>query len=381
MHFEWSETQTQLYQEILAFAGGELNHGVVERDLEHRFDRAAWDACGNFGLLALSVPAEYGGLGLDALSTAHMMEAFGRGCEDGGLVFAASAHLFACTMPIVDFAERELAARFVPELASGRSIGANAITEAEAGSDVFALKSSARRDGDHYVLDGVKTYVSNGPTADLILFYASTNPDHGHLGISAFVVESDRPGLSLGEAFVKQSLTTAPICPIYFDGVRIPLAQRLGQEGQGSEIFTHSMRWERTCLFAGYLGAMDRQLEQTVAYAKERRQFRKPISRNQAVAHRIADMKLRLDSARLLLYRACWTLANGGKADLEISLAKLSISEAAIQSSLDAIQIHGGAGIMSEIGIERGLRDALPSTIFSGTSEIQRQIVARELGL
>ena len=176
-------------------------------------------------------------------------------------------------------------------------------------------------------------------------------------------------------------LTSTPACRISFDACRVPIANRIGKEGQGSQIFKQSMQWERSCLFAGYLGQMERQLERTITYAKKRRQFGKPLGKHQAIAHRVADMKVRLEAARLLLYRACWRFDQGQDALLDISLAKLAVSQAAVKGGLDAIHIHGSAGINCEDGIEQMLRDAIPSTIFSGTAEMQRDIIANELGL
>jgi alkylation response protein AidB-like acyl-CoA dehydrogenase len=269
----------------------------------------------------------------------------------------------------------------LPGLCSGKLIGANAITEDDAGSDVFALKTRAERHGDFYVLDGQKSYVSNGPVADVFVVYAVTNPAHGYLGITAFLVEKDTPGLVIGEPFQKIGLTSTPACRISCDGCRVPLARRLGKEGQGSQIFKRSMQWERACLFASYLGQMERQLEQTIAYAQARHQFGQPLAKHQAIAHRIVDMKGRLEAARLLLYQACWRFDRGENALLDISLSKLAVSQAAVQGGLDAIHIHGSVGINSGLGIEQMLRDALPSTIFSGTDEMLRDIIASELGL
>lgn len=382
MEFGWDKSQAELYHRTLAFARERLdNAGASKLEREKKFSMADWRLCGAFGLAGLSVPEEYGGLGLDALTTAYAVEAFGRGCVDMGLVFSMSAHLFACAMPIALNASDELKRAVLPRLASGEWVGANAITEAEAGSDVFALKTTAERDGDDYVLNGTKSYVTNGPVADLVLVYASINLDYGYLGVSAFVVEKGTPGLIVGEPFEKIGLTTSPISAVYLENCRIPKSNLVGIAGNGANIFTSSMQWERACLFAAYLGAMDRQLDETIAYAKERRQGRKPIADYQAISHRIVQMKLRLDAARLLLYRACWTSDQGGDADLEVCLAKLATSEAAIKSSLDAIQIHGGNGIVREIGIERALRDAVPSTLFSGTSEVQHNLAAAKLGL
>jgi alkylation response protein AidB-like acyl-CoA dehydrogenase len=379
--FCWTKEQSDLYETVLEFARGKLNDSVKEREPAHSFGSAEWRMCGEAGLLALCVPERLGGRGLGVLDTAHIMEAFGRGCEDMGLVFSASAHTFACEAPIAQYGGTELVKRLLPRLSSGDWIGANAITEKDAGSDIFALKTRAERDGAHYVLTGAKSYVSNGPIADVFIIYASTNPAHGFMGITAFAVERETPGLSVGEPLKKIGLTTAPASPLYLDRCRVPASNLLGSEGQGARVFHSSMQLERVCLFAAYLGMMERQLDLTIAFAKERRQFGKPISKNQAISHRIVDMKLRLDAARLLIYRACWLVGQQKDAALEVSLAKLAVSEAAIQSGLDAIQIHGSAGIDVEAGIERTLRDAIPGTIFSGTSEIQRNLIARELGL
>jgi alkylation response protein AidB-like acyl-CoA dehydrogenase len=372
--FAWTATQTDLYDRALAFARAQL--GAVGA-----FDREAFRRCGEFGLLGLCVPAEHGGLGLDAVTTARVVEAFGRGSPNAGLIFAACAHLFAATMPVAEHGAPELQRAVLPRLCTGEWVGANAITEAEAGSDVFALRTRATRAGDDYVLTGAKTYVTNGPVADAFVVYATMDPAHGFLGVTAFLIERGAPGLTLGAPFEKTGLTGALIGALYLDECRVPARQRLGAEGQGAAVFRASMLWERACLFALYVGAMERQLEEVIAHARQRRQFGRAIGKHQAIAHRIADMRLRLEAARLLLYQACWTKDRGLDPTVAISMAKLAISEAAVQSGLDAVRIFGGAGVMAETGVARGLDDALPGTIFSGTSEIQRDLIARGLGL
>jgi alkylation response protein AidB-like acyl-CoA dehydrogenase len=347
---------------------------------EGTFSREAWRAASEFGLAGLDVPREYGGLGLDRLTTALVLESFGRACPQLGLAFSFAAHLFACCGPIAMAGSPALRERLLPRLAGGEAIGANAITEAEAGSDVAELRTEAVRSGEEYRLSGTKVLVTNAPVADVTVVYARCRPEGGYLSLSAFVVERGTPGVSVGRPFEKVGLRGSPIASVYLDGSPVPAANRLGAEGQGALVFKAAMQVERACLFAIYLGAMARQLEATVAYAKERRQFGRPIGKNQAISHRIAEMRLRLDAARLLLYRACWLLDCGDEAALEVSLAKLAVSEAAIRSGLDAIQIHGGVGVV-EGDIDVGLRDALPATIASGTSEMQRDIVAARLGL
>jgi alkylation response protein AidB-like acyl-CoA dehydrogenase len=379
MNFAWTREQDELYQRILCFSQDKL--ATQDRESAQIWTRAQWRLCGEIGLLGLCVSTAYGGSGLDAVTTARAVEAFGASYEDMGLVFSAAAHLFACCMPIFEHGSDAMKATWLPGLCSGELIGANAITERDAGSDILALKTRAVRDGDAYVMTGQKSYVSNGPVADLFVVYAATNPAHGYLGLTAFIVEREAPGLVTGEPFNKMGLTSTPACQLSLNECRVSAANIIGREGQGSLIFKRSMQWERACLFASYLGQMERQLEQTVRYAQNRRQFGSAIGKKQAIAHRLADMKLRLEAARLLLYRACWLFDQNHDSLLAISLSKLAVSEAAIQGGLDAIRIHGSVGFDCEEGIERMLRDAVPGTIFSGTSEMQRDIIASELGL
>ena len=377
MESQWKNT-AELYDRALAFA--EKRAGAIPTG-QAGFSRERWRAFAEFGFAGLCVPEEYGGMGLHAFSTARVIEALGRGCRDAGFVFSICAHLFAAVMPIAEHASAPLKGRLLRGMCQGDYIGANAISEAEAGSDVFSLKTRAVREGDNYVISGTKNFVTNGPIADTIIVYASTSPDHGHLGISAFAVETTTPGLMVGEPFAKTGLAGSSISSVYFDDCRVSVDNRLGNEGEGAAVFRQSMAWERACLFAAFVGSMDRQLDRAVTYAKQRKQFGKPIGRNQAVSHRIADMKVRLEAARLLLYHACSLKDRGEEASMAISIAKLAISEAAVQSGLDSIRIHGGSGVIAETGVGQDLADAIPSTIFSGTSDIQRELIARGLGL
>jgi len=380
MDFSWTQEQDELYSSILT----QTRRTLMKKDAytdDEWWKREAWLRCADLDLLGLCVPKQYGGSGYNASITARVIEAFGLGCDDMGLVFSVAAHLFACAMPIAEHGQDALKHMLLPGLCNGKLIGANAITEEEAGSDIFALKTRAVRENNTYLLDGHKSYVSNGPVADLFVVYAVTDPLHGYLGISCFVIEKDTPGLYVREPISKMGLTSTPASQLTFEGCRVPSENRLGSEGNGALIFKRSMQWERSCLFAAYVGQMERQLEQTIAHAQNRSQFGRPLAANQVIAHRIADMKLRLEAARLLLYQACWLFDQGKDATLAISLSKLAISEAAVYSGLDAVHMHGSLGISPTYGIERMLRDALPSTIFSGSSEMQREIIATELGL
>lgn len=344
-------------------------------------DRDRWIAAADIGLTGLCLPVTAGGGGLGALDTALCLEAFGRSCPDTGLVFAVSAHLLASAVPIRDFADDGVRDELLKGLASGRLIGANAMTEDQAGSDVSRLDVTADRAGPDFILNGEKSFVTNAPQADVFVTYAVTDPKAGFLGLSAFAVPRGLAGVSVGEPLEKMGLNGCQAARVRFDRCRVPESHLLGTEGLGHAVFQHSMAWERACLFGAYIGLMDRQLEQCVAHAAHRRQFGRLIGEFQAVSHRIATMKQRLESARLLLYRGCWLLDRGHDHVSAIALSKVATSEAAVANALDAMQIFAGAGYLSATGIERQLKDSLPSTIFSGTTEIQRELIARELGL
>lgn len=381
MDFDPSPHETDLIARIQDFARRELSKPNIERDHAATFAVAEWKACGEQGLLGLPVPREYGGLGQGCLTTARIMEALGEFTSDKGLLFSAAAHMFACIVPIWRYAAEDGRKRWLPKLCAGEWIGANAATEADAGSDIFAMRTLATRRGDQYVLCGEKSFVSNGPVADVFVVYAVTDKSLGALGLSAFIVPRTTPGLKVGRRLSTIGLRTSPISTLALDDCAVPSCHLLGEEGSGKAVFETSMTWERLCLFGIWLGFMGAQLDQAVRWAKERRQFGKPIGKYQAISHRIADMKLRLESARWLLYRACWLLDCGKAGSIDCSLAKLAVSEAALQSGLDMVQIHGSVGVMTEFGIEQGLRDVIPATIYSGTSEMHREVIARSLGL
>jgi alkylation response protein AidB-like acyl-CoA dehydrogenase len=375
MDFSWSQEQQKRYTDTVSFAREHLKAPAAT------FSREVWRACGQFGLLGLPVAREVGGQGLDALTCARVVEAVGRGGQDLGMAFSMFVNVFACNLAIARFGSAEQKQEVLPRLCSGDWVGAMALTEPDADSDVLSLKTKAVREADAYLLSGEKTWVTNGPVADLIVVQAVTDPDGGDMGVSAFLVEKHTPGLRVGAPVDTVGLSTAPICSLQLEDARVPRSRLLGQEGQGGPIFRSTTQWERTCVLALYVGTMEQVLERTLAFARGRTQLKKPIGQNQAVSHRIADMKLRLESARLLLYRACWRIDQGADAEMDVSLAKIAISEAAIQTVLDAIQIHGGVGCLKETGLDQLLRDGLPSTIFSGTSEFHRNLVAARLGL
>ncbi|MBF4459521.1 acyl-CoA dehydrogenase family protein [Pseudoclavibacter sp. VKM Ac-2867] len=343
--------------------------------------RAGWGQLGEMGLLGGCIPEEYGGAGWSAQGTALAYEAAGETSPNLGLVFGGAAHLLACVTPVLHHGSEQLRSELLPGMSAGRVIGANAITEAGAGSDVGALQTTATRVDGGYVLNGVKSFVSNAPIADVFVTYAVTDANAGSLGRTAFVVPRESFGTSVGPVFVKSGLEGCAAAEVQFDDSFVPDSHVLGVPGMGGRIFQQSMLWERTCLFGIYIGLQQKILNHTVGHVRNRRQFGQRLSGFQAVKHQIADMKIRLEGARLLLYRASWGIDHDDDAELFSSLSKLAVSESAVASAGMASQLFGGLGYMRDAEVERALRDASASTVFSGTSNIQRDLVAAGLGL
>jgi hypothetical protein len=381
MDFGWSEDQLRYRASVLSFAERELNVDVRARDAAGTFAADAWKRCADFGLQGLPVPEAYGGSGADPLTIALAMEALGEACRDNGLIFSLNAQMWSAEIPILRFGTEEQRHRYLPGLCDGSLIGVQGMTEPGAGSDAFGLSTTAVDKGGAYVLNGSKTFITNAPVADVFVVFATLDRAKGWAGVCAFLVDAGTPGLTIGAPFEKMGLRTSPMSELAFDDCEIPASAMLGKPGSGLAIFSTSMDWERSFILAPAVGSMQRQLDRCIAYAKERRQFGQPIGRFQAVAHRIVDMKLRLKSARLALYHLAWMRSQGANTALESAEVKLVISEAYVQSSLDAIQIHGGYGYMADTELERELRDAVGGRIYSGTSDIQRNLVASRLGI
>jgi alkylation response protein AidB-like acyl-CoA dehydrogenase len=381
VNFDLTQEQVELRERVIRFARETLNENVIQRDRDAVYSRELLKKCADFGIQGSAVPEQYGGSNLDIFSTMLRMEGLGYGCKDNGLIFAVNGQMWTVQMPILRFGTDEQKATYLPKLCSGEWIGANSVTEPDAGSDAFSLNTSARLEGDHYVLNGNKTFSTMAPAADVFIVYATVDKRKGFMGVTAFIVERTFPGFRVGRTISKMGLRTAPFGEIHLEDCRVPVKNLLSKEGNGSAIFEDTVEWERACILAGFLGGMERQLEQCIKHATTRKQFGKSIGKNQSVANKIVDMKVRLETARLLLYKVAWTKQTKGKAVTDAAMAKLYVSEAWKASSLDAVQIHGGYGYTTEYEVERELRDAIGSTLYSGTSEIQRNIIARFLGL
>ena len=381
MSFFCSDEQLAFKQRVIQFAQRELQTALVERDHEGTFCRDAWDKCAQFGIQGLALPAQYGGAEVDIVTAMLAMEGLGYGCRDNGLTFALNAQMWTVQLPLLHFGTETQKQRYLPGLAQGSLIGAHGITEPDAGSDVFSLRTRAEKRPDGYLLNGTKKFVTLGPIADVALIFATLDANLGRWGITAFLVPTDTPGLQASPARQKMGLRTAPMGELVLENCLVPLENRLGPEGAGVGVSTSSLEWERSCILASQLGAMEHQLESTIRYARERRQFNQPIGKFQSVANRIAEMKLRLETSRLLLYQVAWLKKMGRPAMLDAALCKLHLSECFVQSSLDAVRICGGNGYMSEFEVERDLRDAVGGVLYGGTSDIQRTIIAGLLGL
>jgi alkylation response protein AidB-like acyl-CoA dehydrogenase len=381
MDFSWTEEQLNFKKAVIEFAQKELNTGLIDRDRQGELSRENWNKCAQMGILGLAIPDEYGGSATDILTTMLVMEGLGYGCRDNGLIFAMNAQMWSVQHPILTFGTETQKQKYLPGMCSGEIIGAHAMSEPDSGSDAYSLRTKAERISDGYLLNGTKMFVTNAPVADVSLVFATVNPAKGRGGVTAFLVDKGTSGFRVSRNIEKMGLRTSPMGELILEDCVLPVESRLGAEGAGTAIFNSSMEWERSCILGSHIGAMERQLEDCIRYTRERSQFGQKIGKFQSVANRIADMKVRLETARLLLYKVAWLNQMGKPAIMEAALAKLYLSECFVQSSLDAIRTYGGYGYMTDLEVERDLRDAIGGTLYSGTSDIQRVIIARWLGL
>ena len=383
MDFSWTEEQLQFKNEVISFAETKLNDSHLVNDHKLEFMRKNWQLCADFGMLSLSVPKQYGThtKDIDILSAILAMEGLGYGCRDNGLPFAMNAQMWTVQLPIAQFGTETQKETFLPKLTSGEWIACHALTEPEAGSDVFNMQTTATKVEGGYILNGKKHLITLGPVCDIALVFAITNPTLGKWGLSVFIVEKGTKGFETSLNKAKMGLRTVPIGDLIFTDCFVKEENRLGSEGAGWSITNHSLELDRCSVHASQIGAMERQLEASIAYVKQRKQFGKSVGQFQSVSNRIAHMKLRLETSRLLLYKVAWLKSQGKSAMLESAMLKLQISESFVASSLDTIRNHGGYGYLTENEVERDLRDAVGGVIYAGTSDIQRNIIAKTIGV
>src|SRR5258706_4177501 len=377
MDFTLSDEHQQVADTIRVFGESEIKPFASAWDRDERFPTDTVKKLGRLGFLAVSLPEDVGGGGADTLTNALVVEGVTR--YDAGFGLTVASHGGLASGHINLFAGDHLRRRYLPKLATGEWLGAWCLTEPGSGSDAGALRTRAVRDGDHWVLDGAKMFITQGSVADVYVVLASTAPDKGATGVSAFVVARGTPGLGNGRKIEKLGLRSSDTAEVVLDNVRIPADHLIGEEHQGFKQALRILDGGRITIAAWCCGIARGALEESVAYAKERKTFGKAIAEHQAVQLMLADMATRLDAARCLLFRACWLKDQGRPFGTEASMAKLVASETAMGATTKAVQIHGGYGYMPQFPRERYMRDAKLGEIGEGTSEVQRIVIGRAL--
>ncbi len=376
MDFSLGEEHKMLQTMVRDFANEKLAPVADELDRKQEFARDNFKMMAEMGLLGLGIPQEYGGSGGDELSAAIAIEELSRACASTGGIL--DAHLCLCAAPIYRFSTDEQKQKFLPALAKGEKVGAMAITESEAGSDVGNVQTTASRDGDGYILNGTKIFITNGDVCDTLLVFA-TVPELGERGMTGFIVEKGMPGYSKGKKYDKLGIRAATNADQVFEDCRVPAANRLGDEGKGMRIFLELIDHGRIGIASQALGITRAVLERAVEYAKSRKQFGAPIASYQAISFRLADMYAELEAARLLTYQAAWLADNGQPFRTQASMAKLCATELAMRAATLGIQVFGGYGYMMDSPMQRHFRDAKLTEIYEGTSEVQRLVISASL--
>jgi butyryl-CoA dehydrogenase len=377
MDFQLSEEHVMMQKMVREFALKEVAPTAAERDEQERFDRTIFDKMAELGLTGIPWPEEVGGGGADFLSYVIAVEELSRVCASTGVTL--SAHISLASWPIFTFGTDEQKERFLRPLAEGTKIGAYGLTEPGSGSDAAGMKTTAVRDGDEYVLNGSKIFITNGGEAEIYVVFAVTDPTKKHHGITAFIVEKGTPGFSFGKKEKKLGIRSSPTLEILFDNCRIPVENRLGEEGEGFKIAMKTLDGGRNGIAAQAVGIAQGALDAALAYAKERVQFGQPIAKLQAIQFKLADMATKIEAARLLTYQAAWLESQGlpyGKAS---AMAKMFAADVAMEVTTEAVQVFGGYGYTREYPVERMMRDAKITQIYEGTNEIQRVVIANHL--
>jgi acyl-CoA dehydrogenase len=373
--FQLSAEQRMIRDLAHTFADREIRPVAAEYDRAERFPRPLFERAQELGLLNLTMPEAYGGAGLGGLEQCIVVEQLAWGCV--GITAAITINGLVADALLVG-ATQEQQAAYLPRLRAGE-LGCYALTEPGAGSDVAAITTSARRDGDAYVLNGAKVWISNATEASFIVLFAKTDPAAGHRGISAFIIERDTPGVTVGHKMGKLGQKAAPTAEIHLDNARVPVSARMGEEGTGFRIAMGVFDRSRPMVAAMGVGVTARCLDEALGYAKTRQTMGRPILEHQAIGHKIAQMGLRLEAARLLTYQAAWLHDSGQRNTLQAAYAKAFAADTAMWAATEAIQVHGGMGYSTEYPVEKLLRDAKVLQIYEGTSEIQHNIMVREL--
>ncbi|MFP3410869.1 acyl-CoA dehydrogenase AcdA [Bacillus sp. SIMBA_074] len=377
MHFKLSEEHEMIRKMVRDFARNEVAPTAAERDEEERFDRALFDQMAELGLTGIPWPEEYGGIGSDYLAYVIAVEELSRVCASTGVTL--SAHTSLAGWPIFKFGTEEQKQKFLRPMAEGKKIGAYGLTEPSSGSDAGGMRTTAKRDGDHYILNGSKIFITNGGIADIYVVFALTDPDSKQRGTSAFIVESDMLGFSVGKKESKLGIRSSPTTEIIFEDCRIPVENLLGEEGQGFKVAMQTLDGGRNGIAAQAVGIAQSALDASVEYARERHQFGKPIAAQQGIGFKLADMATDVEAARLLTYQAAWLESEGLPYGKESAMSKVFAGDTAMKVTTEAVQVFGGYGYTKDYPVERYMRDAKITQIYEGTQEIQRLVISRML--
>ena len=376
MNFQFTEEQQMMRKMVRDFAQKEIAPFVPTME-QGVFPREVLKKMGELGLMGIPIPAKYGGAEMDFISYISAINELSKVSATIGVILAV--HTSVGTNPILYFGTEEQKQKYIPKLAAGEYLGAFALTEPGAGSDAGSLKSKAVKCGDEYVINGSKVFITNGGEADTYIVFASTNPDAGTRGISAFIVEKDTPGLIVGKDEHKMGLLGSRTVQLTFEDMKVPAENLLGEEGQGFKVAMANLDVGRIGIGAQSLGIAEAALACATDYAKDRHQFGKPIAAQQGLGFKLADMATSVEAARLLVYRAASLRAQGLPCGKEASIAKLFASKTAVEVAIEAVQVLGGYGYTKEYPAERFFRDAKICEIYEGTSEIQRLVISRAL--
>lgn len=377
MQFQLSEEQQMMREMVREFAEREVAPTAAERDEEERFDPAIFKKMAELGLTGIPWPERWGGAGAGFLSYVIAIEELARVCASTAVTL--SAHISLASWPIYKFGTEEQKERFLRPLAEGRIIGAYGLTEPGSGSDAAAMRTTAVRDGDSYILKGSKIFITNAGVAGIYIVFALTQPELKHKGVTAFIIEEGMKGFSVGKKEKKMGIRASTTAEIHFEDLRVPVNNRLGEEGQGFKIAMMTLDGGRNGIAAQALGIAQGAFERAVQYAKERKQFGKPIGEQQAIRFKLANMATKIEASRLLTYQAAWLEDQGLPYGKESAMAKLFASDTAMEVTTEAVQIFGGYGYMRDYPMERMMRDAKITQIYEGTNEIQRLVISNYL--
>ncbi|WP_221567331.1 acyl-CoA dehydrogenase [Alkalihalobacillus sp. TS-13] len=377
MQFQLSEEHEMLRKMVRDFAKNEVEPTAAERDEEERFDRSLFDQMAELGLTGIPWPEEYGGIGSDYMSYVIAVEELSRVCASTGVTL--SAHTSLAGWPVYKFGTEEQKQKFLRPMAEGKKLGAYGLTEPGSGSDAAKMKTTAHLDGDEYVLNGSKIFITNGGDAEIYVVFAVTDAEKKHKGISAFIVEKGTPGFSFGKKEKKLGIRSSPTLEIIFEDCRVPVENRLGEEGEGFKIAMQTLDGGRNGIAAQAVGIAQGALDASTSYAKERQQFGKPIGLQQGIGFKLADMATKVEAARLLTYQAAWRESEGMPYGKESAMSKLFAGDIAMEVTTEAVQVYGGYGYTKDYPVERYMRDAKITQIYEGTNEIQRLVISRML--